>query len=1521
MLKDCKYNINGTWYSLESILKALDEAELEGLNSMSDILYSKYLKRDSQEKLLNNIKVNPKETKETQDNFLLNGDISESGENGEIPLMSFLTQHNYAFVNGERIVRAMNRDDYRTNEIKVRTDEGYNLQDAEREVDKIIENWEKIAEDSKLLHKLITDPIITVPENKSDEFIVRAKSIIPKSSRLYDDKLLTKLYNDLKQEFYLKIKGTFPDSTVVRNLNITSKLKNIDLKLFGHIDYAIIDQFGTLHIYNFKVTHTPTARWSEDKIQSYKYEQAFLKQMLANNGINIKNIDMNIVPLELMYDKDYNVLGNLIVRDSKNYFIDRNTNYIGKKFDNDARYFIEGNVSVENITNKDIETGNNIVRAIFPFVNIQSDVIGKSVDNLIASAPTIGESEPLIIREDSPGEWKVFINQKLYPISDPTYKDRNKEIKKLVQEHLGEIITDSTYINNIKNYIIDGYRKGFIDEDKFKLNSLFFDQVFSPYLRKHEENNKKESDWELIDDLAECNILMFKNKQTGIIDVINLSQQKLDVVPKYSKGKTNVLGEYKLDSEVDMLYGDMGGIEAIKTLVLLNQIIEKIPNAKLGTLKVVSQFGEQKRYDIKYTVNQYLREIFRIVKKEVKDLPEISFNFKDDNFSDTIDNIINEYHLIMDSLTSDNQKKFYSENIGLQQLEDSTTIEGRRVALYSIAKQIQIQGFFKRNENIEDIANNSLNPRLKNLAKLYLLVSNAYLNYSGENLEYNAPMSELHTYVTTAPTVSSSNVRIVINNLQTTLDSISENIESEYTKHMRSFLMDFYKESGYSSIENLTIGDQNRLFKNMFQDNDRMLFKNPYDTSNNLTPPQRKFLKRALFEFNRIRQLRRNDIKQFTSAEDPAIADYISNNPNGERYLWVPLKRASKTTRRQDIKAYANNFKKKLQTVLKMNSEQMFDEFVNELTPEERATLNQDINDLNIHNPMLEWEKDSILRQDRINKLGKDYFETNVEDLLLNFLAKSVEVDKFEKFLVGTKMLMMQLELLGRNEDSIKTELKYIEDYLKVNVFQASVTNKLGQNIIGALTPLRTIVTYANLAGNAVAYLRDIENGFLENFLRTASKFQTDISASNLSKAYAYVVTHGSSNAMNINMLSKLCVRYRLSNTDLARITERLKTNRSGLFNWDNGAFFTLRGPDFLNRMTMFVAKAMQDGCFDAWYIENDELKYNWKKDKRFSIYAQGEKMKDHPEYKKQKALYILKIKEWNNEHPDKPLEYSDNLPSPYSNQEIIAIKNVSNNIYGSYDRSLRGMGENKALGWLFGMYTTWMNGTWNNWFMKPGKYNIHQQKTVQEMDENNNPLWLDEHGRILVEKTLENGNKVYLDENGNEGTPDVPKLKHVPVIVQGILYTFEDMLKVFKNGGINSTKEYLRGNDVAQKNIRHAFYQLLILLLHLALLKLATDAYKDHKKHAKEYSIAENLMAEIGYKSFKQAGDSFKGPYNIIEYVGNSNTPLYKVPTRLIIDAGKFVFGDKTFTQFITGNFAIARSFKETAALYSNSK
>lgn len=93
--------------------------------------------------------------------------------------------------------------------------------------------------------------------------------------------------------------------------------------------------------------------------------------------------------------------------------------------------------------------------------------------------------------------------------------------------------------------------------------------------------------------------------------------------------------------------------------------------------------------------------------------------------------------------------------------------------------------------------------------------------------------------------------------------------------------------------------------------------------------------------------------------------------------------------------------------------------------------------------------------------------------------------------------------------------------------------------------------------------------------MRTYTNLNTDISAKAVSEAYAYVTTHATSNAMAVNLLSKLCLKYRLSNTDVGRIGERAKTGRNGIFNYDNWMYSTLRHPDFINRMTLFVAKCM----------------------------------------------------------------------------------------------------------------------------------------------------------------------------------------------------------------------------------------------------------------------------------------------------------------------------------------------------------
>jgi len=113
------------------------------------------------------------------------------------------------------------------------------------------------------------------------------------------------------------------------------------------------------------------------------------------------------------------------------------------------------------------------------------------------------------------------------------------------------------------------------------------------------------------------------------------------------------------------------------------------------------------------------------------------------------------------------------------------------------------------------------------------------------------------------------------------------------------------------------------------------------------------------------------------------------------------------------------------------------------------------------------------------------------------------------------------------------------------------------------------------IGGNIVGAFRDVFEGVQQNFIRSVLQYQTDLKPKYITQALAYVSSHGTSNAMSVNLLSKLCLMYRLSNTDVGRIAERAKTGRNGLLNIENGLYFTLRGPDFLNRMTLFVARCM----------------------------------------------------------------------------------------------------------------------------------------------------------------------------------------------------------------------------------------------------------------------------------------------------------------------------------------------------------
>lgn len=367
----------------------------------------------------------------------------------------------------------------------------------------------------------------------------------------------------------------------------------------------------------------------------------------------------------------------------------------------------------------------------------------------------------------------------------------------------------------------------------------------------------------------------------------------------------------------------------------------------------------------------------------------------------------------------------------------------------------------------------------------------------------------------------------------------------------------------------------------------------------------------------------------------------------------------------------------------------------------------------------------------------------------------------------------------------------------------------------------------------------------------------------------------------------------------------------------------SLRAPDFLNRMVLFVAKCMHDGSWGAFYLENNQLKYNWKLDKRYSIFADKSK-EGTKEYEAQKTAYFSAVRQYNLEHPDNTIGFDQDLPVAYSNQEIVQMRQLSNSIYGAYDKSMRAKYESTALGMTLGMFSTWMNGMASNYFAKPGTYMDGLTEMVQDTDSSGNSLFFDKNGLILVELD-EGGKKKYVYEESGEECQDltgmVPVMKHVPRVVQGIIYTLKDSfaaLRMFRDGKYVGKEEFMReiwADPMQRANIKKLLSDLLGSALFLLLFKFAiTPLYTSYKATMKEHTLVENGLAEILYKAGNNSYDGFLGPIAMLSYVGeNTNPPMWGLTTKLTSDIVKVAYGDKTVMQFITGNTAVTRGLKDT--------
>lgn len=1538
-MKECNYTLVGKRqynHSYDELIKILKKSP----QLAYDILYSKDYNRQTRVvDRLSELKESGKRKfkKEFSDRVdVINGcaEVNTSGYTTQ----SFIDSGLYTDQSGNQIMPVLQIDDYIERMQALYESKGLSKDEIKQHISVLKNSWKRIAEDGRDFHKII------LKQGKDTSYSQTEDNTKGTSFEHLSDVIYDKAYNDIFSQVYLgngresRELGDDSSPVILKNINLSAKLIGRDDTITGHIDYIVVKPNGSVEVFNIKSSHESPAFWDQAKKEKYRNEFALLSRILQYNGINTNDIRFNIIPVTFKYDDQFQNINNIVVNRAECYSHNKGA-FVMQESMKLAQRFIASNAETITINDSSIDTVNKQLSAVFPKKDIKADGITSTIEEYI------DKNWSYWIQGEQPDTgWNLSINGTVYHVKSSEVRSRNKEAVEIVRQNQDKLLgVDSGKLSarGIVNQIGEFRRFGFP-----KFGNDYLDKLFLPYFEKSvvKVNGKDKYNylWQVVknDTLENCNIIMFKNSLTGQVNVVTLSGLNLDQMHSFD-GRTNILGFHLNDLQGmdnqgrQLMKATYGNIETMRTMFLINEIIPQLgDDVKLGDLTIIGGLGgtiQSQQYPIQLVVSNFVKAQEVLNKKDPN--LNISNNFSMIEHISPVSLLINEFWDILHESPNLGNTDFESlkelisgsDVDGLQHLINGTAVDSLASAESTDVQIQRLEELIKKLNTIlsqqqvslspdtiinyatgqDKLADPERNELVTSCCKLLLNASITLDRLSGIIRISEKDLSETERLFARPQNISNSQVRIISKLLQDAIHSISNKLEPQVSDFNLACL-EYYEAKGYSKARNAIIGDQSRVFKHLYQQiDDELFFKNPYDPASDLDADDRKFLKKALFEINKIR-FKDNNFA-YKSENDPALKSFIKSTPG---YLWVPLEKASSSTKWSNPGKYFDDFKRRVQGYCK-NPTLFFKEMYEDiLSEEDEEKINSDIENMQAYNrfriaePTISGQPRKG-RQRLFETYGKDYFETNLQNLVIDYSYKNLQEEEMNKMLTRAKGILLQLKLTGVREndtDKFAKTIKHIDDYLKTAVFNRSIMEESSKRIIARLQPLRKAVSTAYIAASPIAAIRDTFGGFLSNVVRSMTKYRTDIDAKDVMWAYQFVLRQGVHSAMTIDLLDKLNSKYLISNINIEQQQEGYKTNRGGITNAGNWAYATLRKPDFLNRMVLFMGKLKHDNSHRAYSIVDGKLVYNWRMDGRFDLLASNDKS-NMEAYNKQKALYLSQIMKFNEENPgaNLPVSLDTNLPDGYTQSQIDEIKNLGDTIYGSYNRSTKAMYENLALGSQFGVFSTWMNGIYDVYLGKRRESSYETQQ-VQKEDENGNKLWIDDNGNITTENT------------------GVPYLTDIPLIVQGVWRTLHDTVSELYHGrGWGGIKENIINNPMQTRNLKRIGSDLLVaVLLYWLFEEVVNPAYKEHKKKGDGKDVLTNAAIELLYKGSPSSFEEFKGPLPILDYIMNSTSPAsVKWGAKVYNDIGGFLFGDTTFGELVTKSQALPRSLQDTYKMY----
>ena len=1395
-------------------------------------------------------------------------------------------------------------------------------------------------------------------ENDRQGFIDMIKKYTENGDKL--DNTVVGEVIDYGYKLLKEIQRVIPDSKNLKGLDFYPELKisgrlneargdGVEY-LVGSIDLLVVDGKGNSYIFDYKTSPKTYSNYNDAKIRTFMYQFAVYNRLLQRFGFNDSSNKQFVFPIVF---ENYRLVNRdeAIQNPEKAVFTYDHITYdqtgISKDLTNSIKSDDSLNAHLDSflppIKLTDVDTEKLIERV--------TEDMDKLFGGQFQRKSYTNEDIEKLLKDVKPNEKNIWSYElrggySTTPITAKSKPELFAKVKDLYQKFE---TADTRRVDIIRNAIETARQQGIdtIDEvlNKISTKRLFDETGKLDYLKTVLKPYFENESWVAVKDdgAAQFGCLILKNEHTKQIDVIKVSGKNLDrkVVHETTSSSGKVIKNprrsnitYNFETDIEekqnknsgILPGTIGNIESMEALLILNQKKSLFEGGfKIGNIQVVNPFTGQgskaPNWQLEYSYKKLRKH--QAIYEGIDNINDGSIKFMD----------------LLDIVESDFQIELNKENVNegfggdTKEFRSALTVldsaQDNQSKLDAVEKLIEMV----RKKYPQDTVQLQNNSGSKG-ARLYnrLLLAAAELRgikfkqqiektdkYPIYNLKKALKQGLSSSYIDNPGNLDSE----TLNLLTQLVTEGYQNIRNEMTNYIpkvREVTEKLKKSKSFGWLAQNTFGNETSIFQSLIQDRDDDLVMKKISDLN--TKEEKEFAKYFLRTVNRNRFPGRSELE----------LDEMEKNGDIEYYR-IPLAKGSFSSE----VAMNGLFKSLVGRLAKWTPANALKELREKaeglFTDEEVEQIDNSNSQLfEMNNRFARCDTDEEYRLDIITKKGKEYFEQNLETILLEHIFAYTTKKHLDNIFPMIRAAMVHLKVMGENEQNrqFTPDLEYAEDYIKATIKNQPIDKNLQQMEMKAFTgKLKQAASYCALAFSPVqAIYQTIQGLWVDISLMIRQPDGTKaFTFSNFSKAFKIVYADLFPNGDKPTKVQLLNELYGVNDMDMNNYIKNIKSDKGGFFNMYDIAFKFTSRPDYYNRMTILVAQMIHDGTWDAYEVKDGKLVYNDKLDKRFEHFRNND-TSDKAKYDFEKSLYFAIAEQHIKEgavYPDgKEFKLNGDkyvpLPAAHTIQEIESFKALGDLIYGYYSHEKKSLIHYTFIGALFMQMRTYWSGK-KNQYLAPGGVKV-QGKWEHIKNEK---------GELMYHQVIDG--KIRTDLEPVTTNTGAPVVQWKGIWQEGIMVTLStlaqgmydymkshdsyDIFEAYRDAVKSKYKNSEELERAFHANMNQLWYDLTVAFFIGSVVSgmLLGNWAKELTKRAKEEEdIISGLQASavnILVMSLRNSAADFNF-WNSIMNPAVQWTPFaFETGGRIFKNVWNTAFGDRTFWGGVTNTFAVTKQFK----------